>query len=90
MEISSAPARDVYGRMRRLSQAIDDRDSSFGQRRRWTAEYVELSGDLVGSVGARAAGGALLLDRASRRIEPSDGHAPHVGSGADSRTDLLL
>ena len=92
MEISSSPSpvRDVYGRMRRLSEAIDDPDSSVGQRRRWTAEYIDLSGELAGTVGARAAGGAELLDRATRRLDPPDGHTPRVSPRTDSRTDLYL
>lgn len=90
MEVSSAqsPVRDVYGRMRRLSEAIDDPDSSVGQRRRWTAEYVDLSGRLAGTVGPRAAGGAELLHRATRRSEQPDGHTPRLGRG--DRADLYL
>lgn len=92
MEVSSSPSpvRDVYGRMRRLSAAIDDRDSSVGERRRWTAEYVDLSGQLAGSVGVRTASGAELLDRATRRVDPPDGHIPRVSPRADARTDLYL
>jgi hypothetical protein len=92
MEVSSSPSpvRDVYGRMRRLSEAIDDRDSSVGERRRWTAEYVDLSGELAGSVGVRTASGAELLDRATRRVDPPDGHIPRVSPRTDARTDLYL
>ena len=82
--------KDVYGRMRRLSEAIDDRDSSVGQRRQWTAEYVELSGELAGTVGARVAGGAELLNRVSRRSDASDGHVPRVPPRGEGRTDLYL
>lgn len=91
MEISRAPApaQDAYGRMRRLSAAIDDPDSSFGERRRWTSEYVELNGELVGSVGARTAGGAVLLDRATRHREQPDGHVPRLGRPGSS-TDVYL
>lgn len=92
MQVSSAqsPVRDVYGRMRRLSEAIDDPDSSVGHRGRWTEEYVELSGELAGTVGVRAAGGAELLDRVTRRSGPADGHTPRVPPPPDSRTDLYL
>lgn len=92
MEVSSAqsPVRDVYGRMRRLSDAIDDPDSTVGQRVRWTEEYVDLSGELVGAVGSRAAAGAELLDRTVRRIDRPDGHTPRVGREARSGTDLYL
>ena len=74
--------------MRRLSDAIDDPDSTFGQRLRWTGEYVGLSGELVGAVGARAASGAEVLDRSTRRSGVQDGHVPRPGGGA--RTDLYL
>jgi len=88
MEVPSLPPpRDAYARMRRLSDAIDDPDSSFGQRLRWTDEYVDLSGELVGSVGARAAAGAELLDRSTRRSPLPDGHAPRLGGGG---ADLYL
>lgn len=96
MEVSSqqSPVRDVYPRMRRLSEAIDDPDSSLGQRRRWTEEYVDLTGELVGAIGARAASGAILMDRATTRIDPPDGHAPRVSprpaSSSVDRTDLYL
>lgn len=92
MEVSSpqSPVRDVYGRMRRLSDAIDDPDSSVGQRVGWTREYVDLSGELSGTVGARAAAGAELLDRAVRRIERPDGHTPRLGRRTDAGTDLYL
>lgn len=75
MEVSSPAShlQEPYARMRRLSEAIDDPDSSFGQRRRWTREYVELAGGLAGTVGARTASGVELLDRATRRIDPPDG-----------------
>lgn len=76
--------------MRRLSEAIDDRDSSVGQRRHWTAEHVELSGELAGTIGARAAGGAELLDRATRRSDPPDGRAPRIPTREDRGTDLYL
>lgn len=76
--------------MRRLSEAIHDRDSSVGQRRGWTAEYVELSGELAGTVGARAAGGAELLDRVTRRSDPPDGRVPRVPPRGDTGTDLYL
>lgn len=92
MEVSSShsPVRDVYGRMRRLSEAIDDRDSSVGQRLRWTEEYVDLSGELAGTVGVRVSGGAELLDRATRRIDPPDGHTPRIWQREDARADLYL
>ena len=92
MDVSSAssPVRDVYGRMRRLSAAMDDPDSSVGQRVRWTDEYVGLSGELVGAVGARTAGGAELLDRTTRRHEAPDGHTPRIPSRTDRSTDLYL
>jgi hypothetical protein len=76
--------------MRRLSAAIDDPDSSVGQRVRWTEEYVDLSGELVGAVGARLASGAELLDRSTRRIDPPDGHGPRVGTCSNGRRDLYL
>lgn len=82
------PPRDAYARMRRLSEAIDDPDSSLGQRLRWTDEYVGLSGELVGAVGARAASGAELLDRSTRRDALPDGRVPRLGAGP--RTDLYL
>lgn len=85
MEISapSSPVRDVYGRMRRLSAAIDDPDSSTLQRHRWTQEYVDLATDLSGVVGARAAVGAELVDRAGRSPQLPDGRVPRVGDRAD-------
>lgn len=92
MEVSSSPSpvRDVYGRMRRLSEATDDPDSTLGQRLRWTDEYVDLSGELAGQVGVRAAGGAELLDRATRRLDPPDGHTPRVSPRAGTGTNLYL
>jgi hypothetical protein len=92
MEVSSSPSpvRDVYGRMRRLSAAIDDRDSSVGQRLRWTDEYVDLAGELAGAVGVRTAGGAELLDRVTRRLDPPDGHTPRIRPRTDAGTDLYL
>lgn len=92
MEVSSSHAqvRDVYGRMRRLSEAIQDPDSSVGQRRRWSEEYTQLSVDLTGSVGARKAAGAELLDRVTRRLEMPDGHTPRVGPPTDGRKDMYL
>lgn len=92
MEISAPPrpAGEPYSRMHRLSAAIDDPDSSYGQRREWTAEYVELAGSLVGSVGARAANGAVLLDLATRPHDRPDGHAPRPGPDSRDGTDLYL
>ena len=92
MQVSApqSPVRDVYSRMRRLSDAIDDPDSSVGQRVRWTEEYVELSGELAGSIGARAAGGAELLDRVTSKPGTPDGRTPRVPPRSDSRTDLYL
>jgi hypothetical protein len=92
VEVSSSqsPVRDVYGRMRRLTEAIEDPDSSVGQRLRWTEEYVELTGELAGNVGARTAGGAELLDRATRQPNPPDGHTPPVRPRPDTGTDLYL
>ncbi|KAA1417942.1 hypothetical protein F0U44_15005 [Nocardioides humilatus] len=91
MEVSAAqsPVRDVYGRMRRLSAAIDDPDSTFGQRWRWTDEYVDLAAELAGQVGARQAAGAEMVDRGTRRREAPDGFTPRVGPRADG-TDLYL
>ena len=91
MEVSSqSPVRNVYGRMTRLADAINDADSSVGQRRHWTAEYIELAGELAGTVGVRTAGGAELLHRATRRVEPPDGHTPRVPPRAAGGTDLYL
>ncbi len=92
MEVSSSasPVRDVYGRMRRLDDAIGDADSSFGQRRQWTKEYVDLSGELAGRIGARAAGGAELLTKVTRRLDPPDGQAPRVPPRTGSGTDVYL
>lgn len=85
-----SPVRDVYGRMRRLSDAIDDPDSSIGQRVAWTDEYVGLSGELRGLVGARTAAGIEVLDRATRATQVSDGQAPRVRGSDSRRTDLWL
>ncbi|HET7688831.1 MAG TPA: hypothetical protein VFK41_00495 [Nocardioidaceae bacterium] len=93
MEVSpsvQSPVKDVYGRMRRLSEAIDDPDSSVGQRLRWTDEYVGLSSELAGVVGARHAAGAELLDRATRLVDEPDGHVPRVAPRGDSGTDVYL
>lgn len=92
MQVSApqSPVRDVYGRMRRLSEAIDDPDSSVGQRGRWTKEYVELSGELAGAIGARAAGGAELLERVTSNPGAPDGRVPRVRPPADGRTDVYL
>lgn len=89
MEISPARTTSsgptpVYGRMRRLADAIADPDSTPAQRARWQAEHVELSARLVGEVGARTAGGADLVDRMTRVPEARDGRVPRVPDCADA------
>ncbi|TIC81613.1 hypothetical protein [Nocardioides sp. GY 10127] len=82
---ASAAPTPVYGRMRRLADAIDDPDSTLGQRQRWRSEYTELSGQLVGTVGARTAAGAEVLERSTRLAQPRDGRVPHVPERETSR-----
>ncbi len=92
MEIGSAssPVRDVYGRMRRLGDAIADPDSSTSDRWRWTEEHEELAGELAGLVGTRTAGGIQVLDHALRPRPEADGRVPRITARGGERTDLYL